>query len=162
MGDLVEFCDVVIGNEEDAERVFGIRAFKSNVTTGKVEASRYQGVCEEISRRFPGVKKVAITLRGSPSASHNTWSGVLWDGENFIEGPQYPILPIVDRVGSGDAFAVGLIYGLNSYSGNEEQALKFAIASSYLKHTIPGDFNQVTVQEVEQLARGDGSGRISR
>lgn len=162
MQELVEYCDVVIGNEEDSEKVFGIHAIKSNIAAGKVEASRYREVCEEISRRFPAVKKVAITLRGSLSASHNTWSAVLWDDEVFIVGPQYSILPIVDRVGSGDAFAAGLIYGLNSYIGDGEEALKFAIASSCLKHTIPGDFNQVTVQEVEQLARGDGSGRILR
>jgi 2-dehydro-3-deoxygluconokinase len=162
MGDLVEYCDVVIGNEEDAEKVFGIQALTSDITAGKVEAVRYQEVCEEICRRFPGVRKIAITLRGSLSASHNTWSAVLCDGGNFIVGQEYSILPIVDRVGSGDAFAAGLIYGLNSYPGNSEQALRFAIASSCLKHTIPGDFNQVTVQEVEQLARGDGSGRISR
>jgi 2-dehydro-3-deoxygluconokinase len=162
MGDLVGMCDAAIGNEEDADKVFGIRAPEADVTVGKVEADKYRFVCEELARRFPSLKTIAITLRGSLSASHNTWSGVLWDKSKFYTAPTYDILPIVDRVGGGDAFMGGLIYGLRKYTGDPEKALGFAVAASCLKHSIPGDFNAVTVAEVEQLMAGDTSGRVSR
>jgi 2-dehydro-3-deoxygluconokinase len=112
--------------------------------------------------RFPRIKKVIITLRGSISASHNTWSGVLWDGQELFEAPTYQITHIVDRVGGGDSFMGGLIYGLITFPGNDQKALNFAVAASCLKHTIKGDFNLVTVDEVEKLMEGDGSGRVSR
>lgn len=112
--------------------------------------------------RFPKARKVIITLRGSISASHNTWSGVLWDGKNLYEAPTYQITHIVDRVGGGDSFMGGLIYGLLSYDGDDQRALNFAVAASCLKHTIKGDFNLVTVDEVEKLMKGDASGRVSR
>jgi len=162
MTDLVAMCDVAIGNEEDADKVFGIKAPETDVTAGKVEADKYRYVCEQLARRFANLKTIAITLRGSISASHNTWSGVLWDRGNFYIGPQFDIIPIVDRVGGGDAFMGGLIYGLRKFTGDPEKALRFAVAASCLKHSIPGDFNAVTVAEVEQIMAGDVSGRVSR
>ena len=161
MSELVAGCDVAIGNEEDAEKVFGIKAPESDVTAGKVDAGHYRFVCEELVKRFPTLKTVAITLRGSISASHNTWSGVLWDQGSFYTAPQYEITHIVDRVGGGDAFCGGLIYGLLTYP-ERQKALNFAVAASCLKHTIFGDFNMVSVAEVEQLMSGDASGRVSR
>jgi 2-dehydro-3-deoxygluconokinase len=162
MPELVSFCDVAIGNEEDAEKVFGIRAPEANVTAGKVEASQYRFVCEELAKRFPGLKTIAITLRGSLSASHNTWSGVLWQSGDFFTAPRYDITHIVDRVGGGDAFMGGLIFGLRTYGTDYQKALHFAVAASCLKHSIIGDFNQVSVAEVEGIMGGNVSGRVSR
>jgi 2-dehydro-3-deoxygluconokinase len=162
MTDLVAQCDVAIGNEEDAEKVFGIRAPESDVTAGKVDAEPYRFVCEELEKRFPSLRTVAITLRGSLSASHNTWSGVLWEKGQFFTAPRYDIAPIVDRVGGGDSFMGGLIYGLRKFVDDPGKALRFAVAASCLKHSIPGDFNAVSVAEVEQLMGGDASGRVSR
>ena len=158
---LVEFCDVVIGNEEDAEKVLGIKAPDADVIGGKVEAESYRYVCEEMARRYPGIKSIAITLRGSVSASHNTWSAVLWSDNDFYSGPHFDITHIVDRVGGGDSFMGGLIYGLRTYD-DPQQALNFAVAASCLKHTIFGDFNLVSVDEVRKLMSGDASGRVSR
>ncbi len=154
---LVEFCDVVIGNEEDAEKVLGIHAPDADVIGGKVEAESYRYVCEEMARRYPGIKSIAITLRGSVSASHNTWSAVLWSDNDFYSGPHFDITHIVDRVGGGDSFMGGLIYGLRTYD-DPQQALNFAVAASCLKHTIFGDFNLVSVDEVQKLMSGDASG----
>ena len=162
MNDLVAQCDVAIGNEEDADKVFGIKAPESDVTAGKVDAEHYRVVCEELVKRFPALRTVAITLRGSLSASHNTWSGVLWDEGQFFTAPTYDIVPIVDRVGGGDAFMGGLIYGLRKFTDDPGKALRFAVAASCLKHSILGDFNAVSVAEVEQLMAGDASGRVSR
>jgi 2-dehydro-3-deoxygluconokinase len=162
MPELVSFCDVAIGNEEDAEKVFGIRAPEADVTAGKVEASQYRFVCEELAKRFPGLKTIAITLRGSLSASHNTWSGVLWQSGDFFTAPRYDITHIVDRVGGGDAFMGGLIFGLRTYGTDYQKALHFAVAASCLKHSIIGDFNQVSVAEVEGIMGGNVSGRVSR
>jgi 2-dehydro-3-deoxygluconokinase len=162
MPELVRLCDVAVGNEEDAEKVFGIHAREVDVTAGKLAADKYRSVCEELARRFANLEIIAVTLRGSISASHNTWSAVLWQDGAFYIGPKYDIIPIVDRVGGGDSFCGGLIYGLRAYGGDPERALRFAVAASCLKHTIPGDFNDVTVAEVEKLARGDASGRVSR
>jgi 2-dehydro-3-deoxygluconokinase len=162
MPELVALCDVAIGNEEDAEKVFGIRAPSVDVTAGIVEAAAYRQVCQELSERFPRLKTIGITLRGSISASHNTWSGVLWDGQTLYTAMQYDVTHIVDRVGGGDAFAAGLIYGLKTYGDDRQKALEFAVAASCLKHSIVGDFNLVTVAEVEKLMAGDASGRVSR
>ena len=162
MPELVQYCDIAIGNEEDADKVFGIKAPETDVIAGKVEADRYRYVCEELARRFPNLKTIAITLRGSISASHNTWSGVLWDQGEFYVGPTYDITHIVDRVGGGDSFMGGLIYGLRTYGDDRQAALDFAVAASCLKHSIVGDFNMVTVAEVEKLMGGDVSGRVSR
>jgi 2-dehydro-3-deoxygluconokinase len=162
MPELVRYCDIAIGNEEDADKVFGIRATETDVTAGQVEADKYRYVCEELARRFPNLKTIAITLRGSISASHNTWSGVLWNGGEFYTGPTYDITHIVDRVGGGDSFMGGLIYALRTYGEDRQKALHFAVAASCLKHSIFGDFNLVTVAEVEKLMGGDVSGRVSR
>ncbi len=160
---LVECCDVILGNEEDAEKVFGIKpeGFDVTATEGKVEASAFRSVCQQLMERFPRAKKVIITLRGSINANHNTWGGVLFDGKTLYESPRYDITHIVDRVGGGDSFMGGLIYGLREYK-DDQRALDFAVAASCLKHTIYGDFNLVSVSEVENLMKGDGSGRVSR
>ena len=162
MPELVGYCDVAIGNEEDADKVFGIRAPESDVTGGKVEAEKYLYVCEKLAERFPSLKTIAITLRGSVSASHNTWSAVLWREGDFYTGLFYDITHIVDRVGGGDSFMGGLIYGLRTYGEDYQKALDFAVSASCLKHSVFGDFNLVTVAEVEKLMTGDASGRVSR
>jgi 2-dehydro-3-deoxygluconokinase len=162
MPELVRYSDVAVGNEEDADKVFGIKAPDADVAAGKVEASGYEYVCTALAERFPNLSSVTITLRGSLSASHNTWSGVLWHKGAFFSAPVYDIVHIVDRVGGGDSFGAGLIYGLRTYSGNYQKALDFAVAASCLKHSILGDFNLVTVDEVEKLMGGDASGRVSR
>lgn len=161
MTELVGMCDVALGNEEDAEKVFGIKAPEADVTAGKVEADHYRYVCEELNKKFPSLKTISITLRGSLSASHNTWSGVLWHHGKFFSAPVYNIIPIVDRVGGGDSFMGGLIYGLRKYD-DPQQALNFAAAAACLKHSIIGDFNAVSVSEIEALMGGDASGRVSR
>lgn len=162
MSELVAGCDVAIGNEEDAEKVFGIHAPETDVTSGVVDAAKYTQVCSGLVAKFPNLKTVAITLRGSISASHNTWSGVLWKEGQIFTAPTYDIVPIVDRVGGGDSFMGGLIYGLRKYAGDPGKALRFAVAASCLKHSIPGDFNLVSIAEVETLMGGDASGRVSR
>ena len=161
---LVEGCDVSLGNEEDADKVFGIKpeGFDVTATGGEIDQKRFQSVGEQLMKKFPRAKKVIITLRGSINANHNTWGGVLWDGKTLYQSPRYDITHIVDRVGGGDSFMGGLIYGLLTYKGDDQKALNFAVAASCLKHTIFGDFNQVTVAEVENLMKGDASGRVSR
>ncbi len=162
MPELVRYSDVAIGNEEDADKVFGIKAPDADVSSGKVEAGGYEYVCTALAERFPNLSAIAITLRGSLSASHNTWSGVLWHKGAFYSAPVYDIVHIVDRVGGGDSFGSGLIYGLRTYGDDVQKALDFAVAASCLKHSILGDFNLVTVDEVEKLMDGDASGRVSR
>ena len=161
MPELVEQSHIAVGNEEDADKVFGIRAAGADVSAGKVEAAAYRSVCEQLHQRFPNLNLIAITLRGSLSASHNTWSGVLWEQGELMTAPIHDITNIVDRVGGGDAFVGGLIYGLRTF-GDHRRALHFAVAASCLKHTILGDFNLVTKAEVEKLMAGDASGRVSR
>jgi len=129
MRELVKYCDVAIGNEEDAEKVFGIKAPETDVTKGKVEAANYEYVCKELAGQFPNLTSIAITLRGSISASQNTWSGILWSEGKFYKAPVYDITSIVDRVGGGDAFGGGLIYGLLTYT-DKSQSLGFAVAAS--------------------------------
>ncbi|WP_372947210.1 PfkB family carbohydrate kinase [Mariniphaga sp.] len=162
MPDLVAGTDIILGNEEDAEKVLGIKPEGVDVTGGHVEGAAYESVSKQIMERFPECKKVITTLRGSVNANHNSWSGVLWDGKKLYEAPTYQITHIVDRVGGGDSFMGGLIYGLLTYEGNDQKALNFAVAASCLKHTVYGDFNQVTVDEVEKLMGGDASGRVAR
>jgi len=160
---LVEGCDVILGNEEDAEKHFGLHPEGVDVTHGgSVDGKAYLSVLKQLQKMFPRAKKVITTLRGSISASHNSWSGVLYDGDKLFEAPTYQITHIVDRVGGGDSFMAGLIYGLLSYQGDDQKALDFAVAASCLKHTIKGDANLVTVEEVEKLMGGDASGRVSR
>lgn len=163
MSGLVELADIAIGNEEDAEKVFGIKAPKTDVEKGKVEAKDYEFVAMKLIERFSNLKKVAITLRGSISASHNTWSGILYDRSSkaMYTGPKYDITHIVDRVGGGDSFAAGLIHSFCSGKSDQE-AIDFAVASSCLKHSIPGDCNLATVEMVENLLKSGGSGRVQR
>jgi len=159
MGVLCQFVDVCIANEEDAGDVFGIKAADTNVTTGKVNHEGYKDVARQLAERF-GFSKVAITLRGSVSANDNNWAAMLYDGTKFYFSKNYRI-HIVDRVGGGDGFGAGLIYA--SLKGFEPQAaIEYAVAASCLKHSIEGDFNQVSVDEVLKLAGGDGSGRVQR
>ena len=162
MPEMVKYCDIILGNEEDAEKVFGIKPEGTDVASGHVSAEKYKSVCKKLMKQFPQAKKVIITLRGSINADHNTWSGVLYDGKKLYQAPEYQITHIVDRVGGGDSFMGGLIYGLHTWPDDDQKALNFAVAASCLKHTIPGDFNLVSVAEVEQLMKGDGSGRVVR
>ncbi len=162
MPELVAGCDIILGNEEDADKVFGIKPDQGDVTGGHVEAAAYESVCRQLMAKFPKAAKVIITLRGSLNANHNTWSGVLWNGSKLLQAPIYDITHIVDRVGGGDSFMGGLIYGLLTFGKDDQKALNFAVAASCLKHTIHGDFNLVTVEEVEKLMSGDASGRVSR
>ncbi|WP_018108692.1 sugar kinase [Bacteroides propionicifaciens] len=160
---LVEGCDVILGNEEDAEKVFGIKpeGFDVTATAGEVNPKEFESVCKQLIKRFPRAKKVVITLRGSINANHNTWGGCLYSDKLYMS-QRYDITHIVDRVGGGDSFMGGLIYGLLTYKDDDQKALEFAAAASCLKHTVYGDYNMVTVQEVENLMGGDGSGRVSR
>lgn len=164
MTELTSYCDVILGNEEDAEKHFGIKPEGLDITTQghDVTAEAFQSVCEQMMEKFPRAKKVITTLRGSISASHNTWAGVMYDGKTMYQSPQYQITDIVDRVGGGDSFMGGLIYGLLKYPEDDQNALNFAVAASALKHTIKGDANLVTVDEVQKLMGGDASGRVAR
>lgn len=162
MPELVAGTDIILGNEEDAAMVLGIHPEGVDVTSGHVEAAAYESVSKQIMARFPRCKKVITTLRGSINANHNSWSGVLWDGQRLFEAPTYQITHIVDRVGGGDSFMGGLVYGLLKWPEDDQKALNFAVAASCLKHTIYGDFNRVTVDEVEKLMTGDTSGRVAR
>ncbi|MTI79671.1 MAG: sugar kinase [Firmicutes bacterium] len=160
MTGLMEYVDVCIANEEDAADVFGIHAGETDVTKGELETEGYKDVATQLKERFD-FKYVAITLRESISASRNGWSALLYDGKEFYHPKRYDITPILDRVGGGDSFGGGLIYAM--VSGKEpQQAIEFAVAASCLKHTVFGDFNLVSVDEVELLAKGDGSGRVQR
>ena len=164
MTELTSYCDIILGNEEDAEMQFGIKPEGLDIKTqgNKVKAEAYLSVCKQMIKKFPRAKKIIITLRGSISASHNSWAGVLYDGEKMYESIQYQITDIVDRVGGGDSFVGGLIYGLLNYPNEDQKALDFAVAASCLKHTIKGDANLVTVEEIEKLMNGDASGRVNR
>lgn len=161
---LVEGCNIILGNEEDAEKVFGIKPEGVDVahTCGDVDAAEFESVCTQMMTKFPRAKKVIITLRGSINANHNTWGGILYAGGKLFKSRRYDITHIVDRVGGGDSFMGGLIYGLLTYTGDDQRALDFAVAASCLKHTIYGDFNLVSAVEVESLMGGDGSGRVQR
>lgn len=159
MAELVEYCDVVIANEEDAEKVFGIKASESDVTGGKLCDEGYKKVAKDLYDRF-GLKYAAITLRESYSASDNGWSGMLFDGKNYYKSKKYDV-HIVDRVGGGDSFGGGLIYGLASGMDNQS-TVEFAAAASCLKHTVEGDFNAMSKEEVMALMQGDASGRVQR
>jgi len=164
MTELTSYCDIILGNEEDAEKHFGIHPEGLDVHKDghDVKAEAFLSVCTQMMKKFPNAKKVITTLRGSISASHNTWAGVLYDGSKMYETHKYQITDIVDRVGGGDSFMGGLIYGLLKYPKDNQNALDFAVAASCLKHTIKGDANLVTVAEVEKLMGGDASGRVAR
>jgi 2-dehydro-3-deoxygluconokinase len=157
----MHLVDLVIANEEDLQAVLGIEVAHADVTAGSLNVEGYRAAAERVAREFE-VKKVAVTLRESTSASDNAWSAVLLDAvaKQFHQSPRY-LVHLVDRIGGGDSFAAGLIYGLAS--GRDcEASLRFAVAASALKQTIPGDFNHVSVNEVERLAAGDASGRVQR
>lgn len=161
MRPIVSGIEVVIANEEDLQNVLGIPVEGTDVTAGHLDLSAYQTAAARVSREL-GVRQVAITLRESTSASENGWSAVLWDATTTeFHHSQHYDLRIVDRIGGGDSFAAGLIYGLVS-GRKPSDALRFAVAASALKHSIPGDFNRVSVEEVDRLAAGDGSGRVQR
>ncbi len=159
MTELCKYVDVCISNEEDAKDVSGIEAENTDIYGGKLNKDGYKSVAKQLADKF-GFEKVAITLRTSISASDNDWAGMLYDGENYCFSKEYH-LHIVDRVGGGDSFGGGLIYSLLSGKSTQE-AIEFAVAASALKHSVEGDFNRVTVSEVEKLAGGDGSGRVQR
>ena len=161
---LVAGCDVILGNEEDCEKVFGIQpeGFDVTATGGEINAAEFESVCTQMIKKFPRCKKMIVTLRGAINANHNTWGGVLYSDGSLKQSQRYDITHIVDRVGGGDSFMGGLIYGLLTYPSDDQKALEFAVAASCLKHTVYGDFNLVSVAEVENLMKGDGSGRVSR
>lgn len=159
MRPLMQYVDVCIGNEEDAQLCLGFRP-NADVKAGRTDAEGYKDIFRAMHREF-GFKYVASTLRESYSASHNGWKAIIYNGDEFYESRHYDIQPIVDRVGGGDSFAAGLIHGL-VHGSEQSAALEFAVAASALKHTIPGDYNLVSVSEVEALAHGDGSGRVQR
>ena len=160
MRPLMEHVDVAIGNEEDAQQSLGLEV-SADVTSGKLDHSAYEALTQRVLDAFPGLSAVSITLRESRSADINGWSACLRDASGFYLSQRFDIHDIVDRVGGGDAFAGGLVYGLID-GRPAQQALEFAVAASCLKHSIPGDFNRVSVAEVEKLAGGDASGRVSR
>lgn len=159
MTKLMEYVDVCIGNEEDAEKVLGFKPGETDVTTGTLELDGYKSIFKQMKDTF-NFKYVVSSLRESYSASDNGWSALIYDGDSFYHSKKYDVR-IVDRVGGGDSFAAGLIYGLIS-GKSYDQALEFAVAASALKHTISGDFNLVTVDEIETLVGGDASGRVQR
>lgn len=160
MKELTSYADIVIANEEDCQKSLGLKC-GSDVEGGKLEAEDYKKLSSDLLAEYPNVKKVAITLRESKSADINFWAASLNNGEEFIVSRKYEMYDIVDRVGGGDSFAGGLIYGLNELE-SDAQALEFAVAASCLKHSIDGDFNRVSIDEVKKLAEGDGSGRVQR
>lgn len=160
MRELMTFVDVLIGNEEDAERVFGVKAGRSRITQGEIDVASHQEVAARLVSMF-GVRYVATTLRTSRSASDNRWMGMLFDGTTHFQSRSYDIVPVVDRVGGGDAFAGGLIHGLlEGLDG--QRCVEFATAASCLKHSIPGDFGLLSLAEIETLLAGDASGRVQR
>ena len=158
MTEMTKYADIIIANEEDCQKSLGLKC-ESNVEGGKLNQEDYKKLSDSLLEKFPNVKKVAITLRESKSADINFWAAALNNGTDFIVSRKYEMYDIVDRVGGGDSFAGGLIYGLNELADDRE-ALEFAVAASCLKHTIDGDFNRVTIDEVMKLAQGDGSGRV--
>jgi 2-dehydro-3-deoxygluconokinase len=157
---IVRFADVGVGNEEDCQRSLGITA-AADVGSGKLERAVYEKLTADVLSEFPNLERAAITLRESHGADHNTWSAVLRNRKEFIAGSSYEITDIVDRIGGGDAFAAGLIHGFDLFE-TDAQALEFAIASSCLKHSIPGDFNLVSEKEALALMKGEKSGRVQR
>ncbi len=165
MRELVKYVDIGIANEEDCQESLGVTLeegdWKREVETGQLDPAKYEALCKKVMAEFPNLKMQAITLRHSYSADHNGWSACLYDGKTFLLGNYYDITDVVDRIGAGDAFAAGLIYGLNTFD-QPIQALQFAIAASCLKHSIPGDMNLVSVDEVKRLMAGEASGRVQR
>jgi 2-dehydro-3-deoxygluconokinase len=160
MGELVKYVDYAIANEEDCQKSLGVKV-DVDVESGKLDQKQYELLAKKVLDTYPGLKLIAITLRESFSASHNGWSACLHDREQFLLSRRYDVTHIVDRVGGGDAFGGGLIYGLMNLP-TKQDALEFAVAASCLKHSVPGDFNRFTKAEVEALIKGGGSGRVQR
>jgi 2-dehydro-3-deoxygluconokinase len=160
MGDLVKSIDIVVANEEDIQTALGIKSDVS-VHSGTLQTAAYQDLTDRVLAKFPNLKAIAVTLRESKNASHNGWSACLNNRKEFLTSRAYDITHIVDRVGAGDSFSGGLIWGLQTLSSLND-ALEFAVAASCLKHSIPGDFCRLTREEVETLLKGDGSGRVQR
>jgi 2-dehydro-3-deoxygluconokinase len=160
MSEMASYCDVLIANEEDVQKSLGI-TIDVDVESGEIDNSKYEILGNKVLEKYPNVKMIAITLRESKSADTNGWSTCINNREKFYVSRHYDINDIIDRVGGGDSFAGGLIYGLNTYDTMEE-ALEFATAASCLKHSVIGDFNRVTVDDVKKLMAGDGSGRVQR
>ena len=160
MPELMKYVDVAIANEEDCQKSLGVKA-GADVESGKLDVSKYETLSSQVLESYPDLKLIAITLRESQSADINGWAGCLNDREHFYLSKRYEINDIIDRVGGGDAFAAGLIYGLSSFTSKQD-ALEFAVAASCLKHSIIGDFNRVNVADVKNLMGGDSSGRVQR
>jgi 2-dehydro-3-deoxygluconokinase len=161
MTELVKYVDVGIANEEDCQKSLGISTDNVDVESGELDTAKYESLTEKVMAAFPNLSILAVTLRESRSADRNGWSACLRGKEGFRVSRRYEITDIVDRVGGGDSFASGLICGLNTYDSKQD-ALEFAVAASCLKHSIPGDFNRVSVSEVQKLMGGDASGRVQR
>ena len=160
MREITSYADIVVANEEDVQKSLGIHA-DIDVESGQLNSDKYKALGEKVLSAYPNIKMIGITLRESHSVNWNSWSACLIDREKFYLSKKYEIRDIVDRVGGGDSFAAGLIYGLNSYE-DKQTALEFAAAASCLKHSIIGDYNRVNVSDVEKLMQGDGSGRVQR
>ena len=160
MRELAKYVDVAIANEEDVQKSLEITV-DVNVESGELDREKYRALGNKVLEAYPNMKCIAITLRESHSADWNGWAACLNDGKDFYVSKKYEIRDIIDRVGGGDSFAGGLIYGLNHYE-DKQSALEFAVAASCLKHSIPGDFNRVTVSDVTKLMGGDGTGRVQR
>jgi 2-dehydro-3-deoxygluconokinase len=161
MRDLTKYVDVAIANEEDVQKSLGIKVDGVAVESGALDREKYRALSDKVLAEYPDMRLIAITLRESKSADSNGWAACLNDRKEFFVSKRYEINDIVDRVGGGDSFAGGLIYGLNTYDGHR-QALEFAVAASCLKHSIGGDFNRVDVDDVTKLMGGDGTGRVQR
>ena len=160
LGELVKYIDIVLGNEEDCQKSLGVKV-DVDVESGRLQTEKYRELTDRVLNLYPNIKKIAITLRESHSANQNGWSAVLNNREEFLISKKYEIHNIVDRVGGGDAFTAGLIYGINNLP-NDKESLEFAVAASCLKHSIPGDLPLLSVEEVKSLAEGTGSGRVQR
>jgi 2-dehydro-3-deoxygluconokinase len=160
MGELVKYVDIVVGNEEDCQKSLGIKV-DIDVESGKLQTKKYKELTDKILKLYPNIKKIALTLRESHSANYNGWSAVLNNREEFLVSKKYEIHNIVDRVGGGDAFSAGLIYGFGNLTSDKE-SLEFAVAASCLMHSIPGDLPLLSVEEVKSLAGGATSGRVQR
>jgi 2-dehydro-3-deoxygluconokinase len=160
MGELVKYVDIALGNEEDCQKSLGVKV-DVDVESGRLQTEKYRELTDRVLNLYPNIKKIAITLRESHSANHNGWSAVLNNREEFLISKKYEIHNIIDRVGGGDTFASGLIYGFNNLH-SDRQALEFAVAASCLVHSIPGDLPLLSVEEVKSLVGGVGSGRVQR
>ena len=158
MPNLVKYCDVICCNEEDAKYMLGIEMEEDGIS----DLHSYELISKQIMKEYPATKIVATTLRDSINANNNNWRGVLWDGKIFHVSTQYNITHIVDRFGAGDSFTAGLIFGILNWGNDNKKILEFATAASSLKHTIPGDFNEVSLHEVNNLMNGNKSGRVVR